>query len=203
MSTNVPKIITSRFEYDDSFILERYEATGGYQALRRALTMTPAAVAEEVKTASLLGRGGAGFPAGVKWGFCPPGVWPRYLVVNGDESEPGTYKDRILMERDPHQLIEGVLLACYAIGIIGLIAVLLIERAFGDDALLPLREVLLGLLGLQQTRTHSYTCTVTWTFLGSRWRLVNFVCVGEFKAAPDSQLAGRPSELASLGLWWR
>jgi NADH-quinone oxidoreductase subunit F len=73
-------------------------------------------VAEEVKTASLLGRGGAGFPAGVKWGFCPPGVWPRYLVVNGDESEPGTYKDRILMERDPHQLVEGVLLACYAIG---------------------------------------------------------------------------------------
>ena len=57
---------------------------------------------------SLLGRGGAGFPAGTKWGFCPPGVWPRYLVVNGDESEPGTYKDRLLMERDPHQLIEGV-----------------------------------------------------------------------------------------------
>ncbi len=71
---------------------------------------------DEVKAASLLGRGGAGFPAGVKWGFCPPGVWPRYLVVNGDESEPGTYKDRILMERDPHQLIEGVLLACYAVG---------------------------------------------------------------------------------------
>ena len=69
-----------------------------------------------MKTASLLGRGGAGFPAGVKWGFCPPGVWPRYLVVNGDESEPGTYKDRILMERDPHQLIEGVLIACYAVG---------------------------------------------------------------------------------------
>ena len=69
-----------------------------------------------MKAASLLGRGGAGFPAGIKWGFCPPGVWPRYLVVNGDESEPGTYKDRLLMERDPHQLIEGVLIACYAIG---------------------------------------------------------------------------------------
>ena len=78
--------------------------------------MTPAEVTDEVKTASLLGRGGAGFPAGVKWGFCPPGVFPRYLVVNGDESEPGTYKDRILMERDPHQLIEGVLIACYAVG---------------------------------------------------------------------------------------
>jgi NADH-quinone oxidoreductase subunit F len=69
-----------------------------------------------VKSASLLGRGGAGFPAGVKWTLAPADVWPRYLVVNGDESEPGTYKDRILMERDPHQLIEGVLLACYAIG---------------------------------------------------------------------------------------
>ena len=91
--------------------------SGGYSALRQALAdMTPAQVAEQVKAASLLGRGGAGFPAGVKWGFCPPGVFPRYIVVNGDESEPGTYKDRILMERDPHQLIEGVLLACYAIG---------------------------------------------------------------------------------------
>ena len=74
----------------------------------------PTQVGDEVKAASLLGRGGAGFPAGTKWGFCPPGVWPRYLVVNGDESEPGTYKDRLLMERDPHQLIEGVLIACYA-----------------------------------------------------------------------------------------
>ena len=62
------------------------------------------------------GRGGAGFPAGTKWGFLPPDVFPRYLVVNGDESEPGTYKDRLLMERDPHQLIEGCLIACYAVG---------------------------------------------------------------------------------------
>src|SRR3954451_2680017 len=116
MITDSPEIITSRLEYDDSHTLARYEATGGYQALRKALTMTPGSVVDEVKAASLLGRGGAGFPAGVKWGFCPPGVWPRYLVVNGDESEPGTYKDRILMERDPHQLIEGVLLACYAVG---------------------------------------------------------------------------------------
>jgi len=114
--TDAPKILTSRFEHDDSYTLTRYVSTGGYQALRKALTMTPAAVGEEVKTASLLGRGGAGFPAGVKWTLAPSGVWPRYLVVNGDESEPGTYKDRILMERDPHQLIEGVLIACYAIG---------------------------------------------------------------------------------------
>ncbi len=78
--------------------------------------MDPAAVTEEVKAANLLGRGGAGFPAGTKWGFLPPNVLPRYVVVNGDESEPGTYKDRILMERDPHQLIEGLLICCYAVG---------------------------------------------------------------------------------------
>ena len=79
--------------------------------------MTPAEVSEEVKKSTLLGRGGAGFPAGTKWGFTPQGVWPRYLVVNGDESEPGTYKDRLLMECDPHQLIEGCLIACYAAGL--------------------------------------------------------------------------------------
>ena len=116
MITDAPRIITSRFDNADSFTLAGFEATGGYQALRKALSMGPAAVADEVKTATLLGRGGAGFPAGVKWGLAPENVWPRYLVVNGDESEPGTYKDRLLMERDPHQLIEGVLLACYAIG---------------------------------------------------------------------------------------
>ena len=74
-------------------------------------------MSEEVKKSTLLGRGGAGFPAGTKWGFTPQGVWPRYLVVNGDESEPGTYKDRLLMECDPHQLIEGCLIACYAAGL--------------------------------------------------------------------------------------
>ncbi len=114
--TDATPIITTRFGHDDAHTMERYLATGGYEGLRAALAKAPAAVGEEVKQASLLGRGGAGFPAGTKWGFCPPGVWPRYLVVNGDESEPGTYKDRLLMERDPHQLIEGVLIACYAIG---------------------------------------------------------------------------------------
>ena len=113
----VAPIITSRFEQEDAYTLDGYLASGGYKGLRKALEMPPADVHEEVKTASLLGRGGAGFPAGVKWGFCPPGVWPRYLVVNGDESEPGTYKDRLLMERDPHQLIEGCLIASYALGL--------------------------------------------------------------------------------------
>ena len=112
-----PKVVTSRFEYTDSFTIERYLATDGYAALRKALSKPAADIHEEVKGATVLGRGGAGFPAGVKWGFCPEGVWPRYLVVNGDESEPGTYKDRLLMERDPHQLIEGCLIACYALGL--------------------------------------------------------------------------------------
>ncbi|MBT4009181.1 MAG: NADH-quinone oxidoreductase subunit F, partial [Actinobacteria bacterium] len=112
-----PKLITGRFTIEDSFTLKRSLATGGYDGLKKALARPPADVHGEVRDAVLLGRGGAGFPAGVKWGFCPEGVWPRYLVVNGDESEPGTYKDRLLMERDPHQLIEGCLIACYALGL--------------------------------------------------------------------------------------
>ncbi|MEO6654318.1 MAG: NADH-quinone oxidoreductase subunit NuoF [Ilumatobacteraceae bacterium] len=112
-----PQIVTSRFQYDDSHTLDRYLATGGYEGLRAALDASPESVHDEVRKSTLLGRGGAGFPAGVKWGFTPQGVWPRYLVVNGDESEPGTYKDRLLMELDPHQLIEGCLIACYAAGL--------------------------------------------------------------------------------------
>ncbi|MGH1502566.1 MAG: NADH-quinone oxidoreductase subunit NuoF [Acidimicrobiales bacterium] len=111
-----PKIVSSRFVHEDSYTLVRSLATGGYDGLKKALDMAPADVAALVKDATLLGRGGAGFPAGIKWGFMPP-TWPRYLVVNGDESEPGTYKDRLLMERDPHQLIEGCLIACYALGL--------------------------------------------------------------------------------------
>ncbi len=112
-----PRIVTSRFEYEDSYTLERYLATGGYEGIRAALRRPSPDVHEEVKSATVLGRGGAGFPAGTKWGLTPQGVYPRYLVVNGDESEPGTYKDRLLMERDPHQLIEGCLIACYAAGL--------------------------------------------------------------------------------------
>ncbi len=109
--------MTSRFEYADSHTLERYLATDGYAGLRAALKRPATDVHEEVKNATILGRGGAGFPAGTKWGLTPQGVFPKYLVVNGDESEPGTYKDRLLMERDPHQLIEGCLIACYAAGL--------------------------------------------------------------------------------------
>ncbi len=110
----VPKIITSRFDVVDGHTIAGYLRTGGYLGLRDALAKTPAQVHDDVKNASLLGRGGAGFPAGTKWGLAPANVWPRYMVINGDESEPGTYKDRLLLERDPHQLIEGILIACYA-----------------------------------------------------------------------------------------
>jgi NADH-quinone oxidoreductase subunit F len=112
----IPRIVTSRWNDDRAYTLDRYTETGGYAALPSALARPPAEIVAEVKTASLLGRGGAGFPAGVKWGFCPADVWPRYVVINGDESEPGTYKDRMLMERDPHQIIEGALICAYAVG---------------------------------------------------------------------------------------
>src|SRR5271163_4225121 len=112
--TDPPKIITARLEHPDSYTLERYLATGGYDGLRKALTLTPEEVAHEVDTASLLGRGGAGFPAGRKWAMLRKDP-VTYLVVNGDESEPATFKDHLLVERDPHQLIEGVLIAAYAL----------------------------------------------------------------------------------------
>lgn len=113
------RILTTRMEAHpgDSNTLHRYEATGGYATLRSALAeMTPEHIHEQVKAANLRGRGGAGFPAGVKWGFLAPAE-PRYLVINGDESEPGTFKDRQLLERDPHQLVEGIVLASFALGV--------------------------------------------------------------------------------------
>ena len=112
--TDAPRIVTARMGYDDSYTLERYLATGGYEGLRKALSMTPEAVAAEVDAASLLGRGGAGFPAGRKWSMLRKDP-VTYLVVNGDESEPATFKDHLLVERDPHQLVEGVLIAAYAL----------------------------------------------------------------------------------------
>ncbi|HUG75749.1 MAG TPA: NADH-quinone oxidoreductase subunit NuoF [Acidimicrobiia bacterium] len=100
----------------DSHTLSRYEAAGGYTALRSALTMKPEEIVEQVKASNLKGRGGAGFPTGVKWGFLAPGA-ERYLVVNADESEPGTFKDRQLLERDPHQVLEGVLISAFALDV--------------------------------------------------------------------------------------
>ncbi len=116
--TSFPMILTERMTAHpaDSHLLDRYEATGGYETLRQALlSMKPEEIVEQVKAANIQGRGGAAFPAGIKWGFLAP-IEPRYLVINGDESEPGTFKDRQLLERDPHQLIEGVVLTSFAIG---------------------------------------------------------------------------------------
>ena len=99
--------------------LKGYEQAGGYQAVRKALTtMTPGEVQELVKTSNLRGRGGAGFPTGLKWSFVPMGHdarRPKYLVVNADEMEPGTFKDRLLLEGDPHLMVEGAIVSAYAI----------------------------------------------------------------------------------------
>src|SRR5262245_45882062 len=102
----------------DSETIGVYERSGGYGALRKALGgMSPDEVLEEVKKSGLRGRGGAGFPTGTKWSFMPKETPKlKYLVCNADESEPGTYKDRLLMERDPHVMLEGCLIACYAMG---------------------------------------------------------------------------------------
>ena len=112
------RILTTRMEAHpaDSHTMSRYEATGGYTALRKALGMKPEEIVAEVKASNLRGRGGAGFPTGVKWGFLAP-TRPRYLVINADESEPGTFKDRQLLERDPHQMIEGAIISAFALAV--------------------------------------------------------------------------------------
>jgi len=109
-------IVTKRMEFADSYTLERFLATGGYEGLKKAISMPREQVQDEVMKASLLGRGGAGFPAGRKWSMLRKAE-TSYLVINGDESEPATFKDHLLIERDPHQLIEGTLIAAYALGV--------------------------------------------------------------------------------------
>lgn len=117
MARDDGRILSARFGRRDGHRLAVYEAEGGYAALRKALaSMSPAAVREEVKAAGLRGRGGAGFPTGVKWGFVPPGAERVYLMINADESEPGTFKDRWLLDYDPHAVLEGAILAAYAVG---------------------------------------------------------------------------------------
>jgi NADH-quinone oxidoreductase subunit F len=109
--------LTWRLQHGDVASLPAWEALEGYAALRRALAMAPAAVTQLVKDSNLRGRGGAGFPTGVKWSLVPmgPDAGTRYLLCNADEMEPGTFKDRLLMERQPHQLIESMLIAAWAI----------------------------------------------------------------------------------------
>ena len=95
--------------------IDGYKKYGGYEMLAKALKMEPQKIIDEVKASGLRGRGGAGFATGVKWGFLPNNGEPRYLLCNADESEPGTFKDRLMMERAPHQLIEGMLISAFAI----------------------------------------------------------------------------------------
>jgi NADH-quinone oxidoreductase subunit F len=113
------KPLTSRLRLDgEPVFAAEYERAGGYRGLRAALKMTPQEVTELVTRSRLRGRGGAGFPTGMKWSFVPMGKdapHPKYLVANADEMEPGTFKDRVLMEGDPHQFIEGMAIAAYAI----------------------------------------------------------------------------------------
>src|SRR5438093_2885530 len=109
-------ILTARWGDPEAVTIEGYERSGGYQALRKALSMGPEGVIEEVKSSGLRGRGGAGFPTGTKWSFIPQDTGkPVYVVVNFDESEPGTFNNRELVERDPHQLIEGTIICAYAV----------------------------------------------------------------------------------------
>ncbi len=116
MTDTLTPVLTDNWDQERSWTLSAYEERGGYDALKKALGMTPDAVVEEVKDSGLRGRGGAGFPTGMKWGFIPQdNPKPKYLVVNADESEPGTCKDVPLMLASPHTLIEGVIISSYAI----------------------------------------------------------------------------------------
>ena len=109
------KLLTEHYHREDYKTLSGYKNRGGYQTLKKALRLKPEAVLAEVKASGLRGRGGAGFPTGLKWSFLPENGEPRYLLCNADEGEPGTFKDRMMMEKAPHQLIEGMLISAFAI----------------------------------------------------------------------------------------
>ena len=111
------RVFTKNWGTPKSWTLDVFKSTGGYEALKKALEMEPGDIVKQVTDAKLRGRGGAGFPAGRKWSFVPKDTGkPKYVCVNADESEPGTFKDRYIMEADPHMLLEGTAIACKAIG---------------------------------------------------------------------------------------
>ncbi|MBV9253643.1 MAG: NADH-quinone oxidoreductase subunit F, partial [Actinobacteria bacterium] len=140
--TQDQKIVTRRVGRPNSWTLQAYLDDGGYQGLRKALTMTPEEITQEVLTSNILGRGGAGFEAGKKWSMMRKAK-PAYLVVNGDESEPATFKDHMLVENDPHQLVEGALICAFATG--------------ADKAFLYVRgEFALGIERVQQAVNEAY-----------------------------------------------
>lgn len=110
------KILSEKFDIEDAHLIEVAKKHGAYSTLDKLFSMEPVDVIEEVKKSGLRGRGGAGFPAGVKWGFLPKDTGkPTYLAVNSDESEPATFKDRYILVRDPHMMIEGIIICCWAI----------------------------------------------------------------------------------------
>lgn len=111
------KVLSCHFEIPHLYNIEVYLEKGGYEATRKALKLKPEEIIEDVKKANLRGRGGAGFPAGLKWSFVPKVDKPKYLCVNADEGEPGTFKDRFIMTHNPHLLIEGIIITSYAVGI--------------------------------------------------------------------------------------
>ncbi len=114
--TNFDPILTKYVRQPNSHTLDFYRQHEGYDALKKALGQTPDSLIDLVKASGLRGRGGAGFPTGMKWQFVDKKIEPRYIACNADESEPGTFKDHLLMERNPHLLIEGCAIGCYAIG---------------------------------------------------------------------------------------
>ncbi|MBK9293038.1 MAG: NADH-quinone oxidoreductase subunit NuoF [Oligoflexia bacterium] len=109
------KLLTQHYDKPEYQSLKGYQKLGGYEALKKAFSMKPQDIITEVKNAGLRGRGGAGFSTGMKWSFLPNNNEPRYLLCNADEGEPGTFKDRVMMERAPHQLIEGMIISAFAI----------------------------------------------------------------------------------------
>ena len=110
------RVISHRFQMSNSASIDTYLATEGYEGLKKAIAMTPEAIIDTLKASNLRGRGGAGFPTGMKWSFVPRTTGkPTYIICNSDESEPGTCKDRLLMEKDPHQMIEGMIIAGFTI----------------------------------------------------------------------------------------
>ena len=130
------KVLLRNVGVPNSHEIDVYLERGGYQALEEALKeFTPKDLVDMVKESGLRGRGGAGFPAGVKWSFLPPGVFPRYLVCNADEGEPGTFKDRVLIEHDPHGLLEGIIISSYACQVEHAFIYIRGEYVFGADRL--------------------------------------------------------------------
>jgi NADH-quinone oxidoreductase subunit F len=128
--------------------IECYLRDGGYDDLKKAFAMQPKEVTEEVKKSGLRGRGGAGFPTGMKWTFIPPNnTKPVYLICNGDESEPGTFKDRYILHQDPHQLVEGMVISAYAVG--AKTAYIYIREEFPEAALIVERAI-------EEARAHNF-----------------------------------------------